>query len=160
VEWGARQDVWRDLDPLGWLGYPRPAVTPEEHRRGVDWARGTYAGSLAQFRITETPDRALRELLGLCRQEQIGVTFLLMPEGSEFRSWYPPAARATIDAYLADLSRAYGAPIVDCRDWMQDAAFVDSHHLLPGGATAFSRRLGEELVRRQGSGVRRHGSAN
>ncbi len=71
---------------------------------------------------------------------------LLMPEGTEFQSWYHPAARAEIDTYLACLNREYEVPLVDARSWLPDTAFFDSHHLHGDGATAFTQRFAREVL--------------
>jgi hypothetical protein len=52
-----------------------------------------------------------------------------------------------LDAFLGDVTRAFGVRLVDARDWLPDAAFYDGHHLLPAGAKAFSVRLAIELRR-------------
>ena len=38
-------------------------------------------------------DRALEELLAVCRREQIAAVLVTMPEATDFRGWYPPPAR-------------------------------------------------------------------
>ena len=61
-----------------------------------------------------------------------------------------------IDAYLAGLSRDYGVAVIDARTWVAEDGFFDSHHLLPAGASTFSRRLGcshqEQIVCLQQAG--------
>jgi hypothetical protein len=91
-------------------------------------------------------DRAMRELLELCRGQGIAVALLLTPEGSAFQSWYSPEARRCVDDYCDALSREYGVPLIDGRDWLDDTAFADSHHVTLGGAAAFTLRLGREVL--------------
>ena len=69
-----------------------------------------------------------------------------MPESSAFRGWYPPGAGPAVAAYLGGLSREYGVPWTDARAWLADEHFVDGHHLLAGGAAAFSERFGREML--------------
>jgi hypothetical protein len=152
LPWDCRQDGWLGMDGFGWLPYTRTAVDAEEYQRGVDYARRQYAPAFVNYHISEKPDRALRELLELCRREQIYVLLLLMPEGSLFQSWYSHGTRAEVDAYLASLCRRYGVPLVDARSWMEDTAFFDSHHLLPAGATAFTERFAREVLPLLGPG--------
>jgi hypothetical protein len=140
-----RQDIWRwYLDPAGWMAYSKP-LTPEGYRHGLEYARREYAGGLQHFRISERSDQALHQLLALCRQEQIGVVLVAMPEGSEFQSWYPPAVRAEVDAYLERLRRSEGVKVVDARSWVPDDYFADGHHLIVKGASMYTERLGREL---------------
>ena len=63
-----------------------------------------------------------------------------------FRSWYPPAVRSEIDAYLAGLSREYAVPVIDAHAWVGDGVFADGHHLLPAGADAFTERFGRDAL--------------
>jgi hypothetical protein len=139
--------LWQRQDATGWFAYPWESVTAEEYRRGLAHARREYRHTLANFHVAEAADRALRELLDLCRQEGVGATLLLMPEGTDFQSMYPPAARAALDAYLARLRRDRAVELIDARGWIPDGGFWDSHHLLPAGAAAFTRRFEREALR-------------
>jgi hypothetical protein len=136
--------TWQDSS--GWCPYPYDVVTAEVYARGLAHARREYQWLLAGFRIDDDADRALREMLELCRQEGITAALLLMPEGTQFRDLYPPAARGAIDAYLGRLRQEYGVPLIDAREWVGDDGFWDSHHLTKAGATAFTRRFGREAL--------------
>jgi hypothetical protein len=141
LHWRTRQDIWRGLDPSGWMIYPQTILDDAGQRRALDFARRQYAPALDHFEITPFADRALQQLLTLCRQQDIPATLLVMPEGSIFQSWYTPAARTAIDTYLGRLRRNYEIPLIDARSWLPDNAFFDSHHLHPDGATAFTQRF-------------------
>ena len=91
-------------------------------------------------------DRALHEVIQLCRQEGIAVTMFIMPEGAEFRRWYPPAVRAETDVYLERLQREHGVEVIDGRTWATDDDLLDGFHLLPEGAARFTERFGQELA--------------
>jgi hypothetical protein len=148
LPWPVRQDfMWRDLDPHGWLPYPHPEVGADVRAKGVARARAEYVHSLNTFRVSPVPDRALRDLIEECGAGGIAVGLYLMPEGGEFRGWYPCSTRRQIDDYLAGLRAEYGVPVFDATDWIDEADFSDSHHLLPRGAKAFSKRLGAECLR-------------
>jgi hypothetical protein len=134
-------DVWLGITAYGWVPFAHDTVSAADYRRGLERARVEYYRLLHDFLLRDSPTRALRELLELCRREDIGVGLFLMPEGSEFRSWYPPAVEEMVSRYLAGLSKEYGVPVVDARRWMPDANFFDGHHLLPRGATAFTKRF-------------------
>jgi hypothetical protein len=148
LPWSCRQDGWRGLDETGWLPYPHTSVDAAEYQRGFDWARRQYLPSLDHYQISPRSDRALRELLDLCREKHISVLLLLMPEGSDFRNLYPAETQATVAAYLTQISHQYQVPLIDTRNWMPDTAFFDGHHLLPDGAVAYSERLARELLDR------------
>jgi hypothetical protein len=147
--WGrpfAGEEDWpHRLDPYGWLGFPG-TVPPERFRQGLEENHKHYAADLADLQITDIPNRALREMLDVCRQEQIGVLILLMPEAGEFRRLYSNESLARVNAYLASLTREYGVPLVDARTWVDDQLFFDGQHLLANGASAFSERLGHEFL--------------
>jgi hypothetical protein len=135
--------VRRTMDPYGWSPYPTEDVAPERRRWLTDYAGLQYASALGEFRLAERPARALADTLALCRHEGIPVALLLMPEGPAFRARYTPSMRAGIDAHL----RTLGVPLIDARDWLAtDDAFLDSHHLLPRGAAAFTERFGREAL--------------
>ena len=145
LEWGARMDGWAELDDHGWLPSRKKTVTAEEYRQGVERAKKEYAEPLKSYRISEKADKTMHELLDLCRREKIQAMLLMMPEGTEFKTWYPSSARESIGCYVAKLGHEFDIPVNDCRDWMNDAAFWDNHHLLPSGATEFTRRFVHEL---------------
>jgi hypothetical protein len=139
-------DVWVGVSASGWVPFGHETVGPADYQRGVARARAEYYRLLQDFQLRDSPLKAARELLDLCRQEGIGVGLFLMPEGSEFRSWYPPSVRVEVDNYLTNLSKEYGVPVVDARTWMADEDFFDCHHLLPRGAAAFTQRFEREAL--------------
>jgi hypothetical protein len=141
VQAGARQDRRTPPDRRGWLRHEPETISPEERRARLTMQFKAYAPSLEEFSISAAPDRALRELLALCREEQIGTALLAMPEASEMRAAFDPQAQRLLQSYLSELRREYGAPVFDARAWARDDEFVDGEHLLPAGAVRFSRRL-------------------
>lgn len=141
VQAGARQDRRTPPDRRGWLRHEPETISPEERRTRLTLQFKAYAPSLEEFSISDAPDRAVRELLELCRKERISTAILAMPEASEMRSAFDPQAQRILKDYLHDLSRKYGAPLFDARTWAGDDEFVDGEHLLPAGAVRFSQRL-------------------
>jgi hypothetical protein len=137
-----RCDVgWRGLNNWGWLCVPRYARIDDwnQWRQRVAIVHQGYACNFDDFRLGEASDRALRELLTLCRQEQIGAALLLMPD--EFRGCYAPAARARLDQYLGRLSWEERIPVIDARSWVDATGFYDSVHLVHASAAAFTEEL-------------------
>jgi hypothetical protein len=116
----------------------------EERRRQTQCTRWQYEGVFGDFHLAEGAARALCELLERCSQAHIPTILVLMPEGTEFRSWYTPAMRAGIDAYLEGLSRTRQIPLIDARTWVTDDDFQDAHHLIAAGARVFTDRLARE----------------
>src|ERR1043166_4356264 len=137
------------LGPLGgdydWCAVVDPDAKTIHDR--TEYARNGYVPPLQNgFQVQRLSDSAWQELLTLCRDEGIPVVLLLCPEGPLFQSWYPPATRKLIDDYCTGLSRDHGVPLVDARDWLDEAAFVDSPHPPLKGARRFTRRLGSDVL--------------
>lgn len=136
---------WRGLDAGGWLPYPWERGGPDTYRRRIDATRAAFRQIFDNFTISPTAEQVFPELLDLCRQAHIAVTLLIMPEGSEFRSWYTPMAHVHSDAFIHKLCLEYGLPLIDARRWIADEYLADSFHLFPEGAHDFSARLGREM---------------
>ncbi len=143
----ARKNYLWGFDEYGWLPYPAEEVPDGLRARGAGQARSGYGPSLASFEPGRACDRALRDIIDRCRAEGIPLAFYLTPEGPEFRSWYTPAARERIAAYVGSLAGPHGIPVLDAADGFAEEEFADSHHLLRHGAVHFSRRLADEGIR-------------
>jgi hypothetical protein len=150
-----RDDMWKRIDASGWLPYLHSA-DPREVRQRTPRMHRNFAPILNSFHVSAVADRAWHEMLTLCRREGIHVALLYMPESQAFRGWYPPAVRAEADDYLNGLSREYGVPLIDARDWCPDEDFADCIHLLPPAADQFTERLGREVLPKliRGEGAR------
>jgi hypothetical protein len=133
---------WKQMiGPFGWVRLPDRAP-PDAYERALRQVHDAYAPHLDFDRIDPVPDRALRELLGLCRREGIRVAAVVtLPESSVFRGWYGPNTRRVVNDYLDRLCQEYGTRFVDASGWLPDEEFQDAHHLLPSGAVAFTARL-------------------
>jgi hypothetical protein len=134
-----------DLKPLGGM-FLDEQIDPAERSRRTEVMRSQYAATLQDYELDPAADRAAHALLDLCRLEHIRPVLLLTPESSAFRSWYTPRALTTLYQYLDRLSREYDAPLIDARTWLADGDFTDGHHVLRGGAVAFTRRLAREVL--------------
>ncbi|HQU43001.1 MAG TPA: DUF1574 family protein [Pirellulales bacterium] len=140
------EHLFAPFDAHGWAAIPDAVRTPEAVQRGVELARQSYAERLGGLRVGLLAREAIDELLGLCRENQIVATLVVMPEGPLFRQWYSAAASEEADRYLSELADRHGVALVDARPWCGEEAFLDSHHLLCSGATAFSRRLAQNTL--------------
>ncbi len=139
---------WGTLDELGWLPMPWVRGAGREYRQRQEHVRGIFTPAFYDgFQIGATADRALRDLVALCKRNNISLVFFTMPEGAVFRSWYPPRVRRAVTEYLAGLSREYGVPVVDTRDWVPEGEnFYEGFHLVKPAAEAFTRRFGRVVL--------------
>ena len=129
----------------GWAPSIRE-VSPEQRRLYTALARDQYDEACADARVAGGTQRALQDLLKLCKRERIPAALLLMPEASTFRALYSAAAEASLYKLLQELVAEYGVSVVDARLWVDDDGFWDGHHLLPGGAAVFTERFGREAL--------------
>jgi hypothetical protein len=132
------------LDAHGWQPYFPDGLTSEKRKRFWEVARAQYGPTFGEYCLASEPARALEDLLDLCDRRGVRVAFVLMPEGSEFRALYPEAMRAGLESYLGELSQRRRIPIVDGRQWVDDAGFWDAHHATPAGALAFTERFNHQ----------------
>lgn len=135
-----------DLGPLGGSTPLKHEASPELVEHATNAVRAQYFPGLQHFQVTDVADRSLRDLIELCRTENVELVLVLAPESSEFRGWYAEHARQAIDGYCAKLRRSFGVPVVDARAWLADADFFDAHHAIPRGAEVFTRRLGRDVL--------------
>ena len=81
---------WEQLDPYGWTPYPIAVVPDNAREAGIIRTRQQHGGTLSNYHVGATSDRALRDILDRCRGEGIPVAFYLTPESPAFRNWYAP----------------------------------------------------------------------
>lgn len=146
VPWRKRVDHWKCNDAWGWSDLGDDSQPLELVPAALELARQTYYAELQHYHISDMQDRALHDLIAVCRRENIPTVLYLMPEGTIYRSWYAPQTRAAVDDYLKRLTQETGVPIVDARLWMPDKYFGDSHHLYRLGATHFTRQFGTRIL--------------
>jgi hypothetical protein len=149
----AYADILAPMDRWGWQPLARSNLTREQREVLTARAERQYDGAFHDFRVGTGARRALGDLLACCRRRRINVALVLMPEGVVFRSRYSASMREALDTFLTELSQTFGAGLIDARDWIDDADFYDSHHLLPGGAARFTDRLAcvvADLARKEG----------
>ncbi|HKB38305.1 MAG TPA: hypothetical protein VKD72_17800 [Gemmataceae bacterium] len=144
-QWQPDWPTWSVVNGWGFLRDRRESVDEAQYRKGLESARHRYAGTLRDFHISTSADRALREFLDLCRARGIGVTLYLMPEARPFRDWYTAATEKKLRDYLDRLRKEHHLAVIDARRWAPDAGFLDGHHLLPAAAADFSCRFGREV---------------
>jgi hypothetical protein len=136
---------WQDGAPSGWRPWLEHG-TADDFRARIAGVKEQTKPCLDRFAISDTTDRALREILEECRRQHTKAALILMPEHSELRGWYTPAVHARINTYLSGLSDEYQAPVFDTRTWVADDAFHDLTHMAPPAAAPYSQRLGREML--------------
>jgi hypothetical protein len=142
LPWHLRYDWSRTADACGWATPPRQETTGEERVEQLAKVRAEYAGTLAAMDPDGRPLAALRELVAVCRANDVPVSLVLMPEADTFRGLYPPG----LDDRAARCVRSLGAPVVDARRWLDEGDFYDGHHPFTRGAEKFTDRLMREVI--------------
>jgi hypothetical protein len=144
---GGPEDPEATIDVLGGEGKRIRPSMPDGDRRAED-ARVSagYAAILANFRIDPGADRALRDLLRTCRDNDTVAVIIRTPESTTFRTSYQADALKTLDDYTGVLSREFGVKVVDARRWLPDEEFEDGHHPLLAGQQRFTDRLYREIL--------------
>jgi hypothetical protein len=133
-------------DAHGWLAVAFGRLKAAGRHRLTGTAHRQYEDAVRELHLARGPARALNDLLDRCRNEGIPVALVVMPEAAEFRGFYAPGVRAGLVDYLGNVSRERGVPLIDASTWVGDTGFWDGHHLLPGGAAAFTDRFGHEAL--------------
>jgi hypothetical protein len=134
-------------DHLGWVPYPWGAPSDAERRRRIRQTVEAYESAIRDFAVSDVPDRALREMLDICRRAQIDAALVIMPEESEYRRTFATRTHARAEAYLEALCGDYDIPLFDTRDWCGDWEFGDAQHLLRDGAERFSALFAGDRAR-------------
>jgi hypothetical protein len=140
------QGLSHQIDDSGWI---KPSHGPFSDLARRDWtakAFRAFAGYWDDSQPGGPSCDALRRLLQRCRDEQIAVKLVLMPEGPIFRSWYSTDAWQAFEEFLEEIQSEFAVEVVNARNWIEEEEFFDSHHLLPPGAERFSERLGREVL--------------
>ena len=146
LPWRLRLDWFQTIDGSGWVNSPAGMASTEYRSAAIKRTHDEYSAYLKGFQLGGAPSDAFREELQLCQREGIRVVLLLMPEGSDFRSWYAPGDWRQVEEFVAGLQREFHVPLINAREWIADEYFSDSHHLLAAGAEEFTLRLGREAI--------------
>jgi hypothetical protein len=98
------------------------------------------------FRVHPPADLALRDLLRLAAERGIRTCLLLCPEPSTLRGPAGMDTWAAHCAYLEELSREYGPPVIDTRSWVPDDEFTDFSHVATQAVVPYTQRFGREVL--------------
>ncbi|MFO0852492.1 MAG: DUF1574 family protein [Gemmataceae bacterium] len=146
LPWQVRFDWSRGADECGWGEMIQQQVTAADRTLGFARAKLEYEPVLANWHPGGPAVAALRELVARCKDRGVPVALVLMPEGTDFRALYPPAAVERLTAFMTELSKETGVPVVNAREWLPDAGFHDGHHMLTVGANEFTDRMTREVI--------------
>lgn len=135
------------VDDRGWHLPLFETLSDADRAHRLEIARGGYLAGLSHFRLGKTPTKALRELLDLCRRENLPAALVVMPESSQFRGWYSEDGKTALHGMLDDLTRTYDVPLIDATCWLADEDFEDGHHTMVHGAEVFTKHLRAQLPR-------------
>jgi hypothetical protein len=127
--------------PIDRLGYREREIDKDMYARLTELAHKQYDPFYTAFRFDGDAWARLTGTIDRARASGTDVVVVLMPEGSGFRDLYTPEVRAGVDAMVRRLRDEVGVTVVDAREWLDDAAFYDQHHLLPNGARVFADRF-------------------
>ena len=118
----------------------------EQREARIDIIRRNLLPVIPNFRLADEPQRAMREILASCRRRGQPAVLVMMPEGPTFRSFYPEKYWQEFQQMTKEMATNYHVPLLDCREWMTEDDFEDSHHLTRQGGERFTRRFWEEHV--------------
>jgi hypothetical protein len=132
--------------PLGWNTWKEGSLTPALAQKMIDATEKSYHETLGHLELSERPRQYIEDFLEICNLRDIPVTLFLMPEAPSFRQWYSAESENKVHDYLADLQKRRGLPLIDCRVWGVDEAFVDGHHLKTAEARRFTKHFMNDLI--------------
>ena len=119
-----------------------PPQTPAQIASLAEGGRLVARSWLRDTRIDPVNIRALDRILVTCRDMGAEVWLITPPLSAPHRGTFNPELEASYQEIIA----ATGCRHIDCRDWMPDGWFHDSHHLRPEGGLAFTRRFAQEML--------------
>jgi Protein of unknown function (DUF1574) len=134
------------IDPFGWEPHFRAGISDAQREHYREVARTQYHPAMGPYEPASNAFAALDAILDTCKQIDLPVVMVLMPEGPYFRSFYPPEMQEQFEKRFARISKDRSVLLVNARDWLTEQELYDSHHALPAGAARFSHRLQEEIL--------------
>jgi hypothetical protein len=132
--------------PIDAFGYRPKVIAPEMWPAMTELAHKQYDPFYGDFILDPAPWGKLLKTIADAQTAGTEVVIVLMPEGSQFRQLAAPAMLAGLNELLRRLREELGVPVIDARQWLDDTAFYDQHHLLPSGAKLFAKRFRDEAL--------------
>ena len=134
------------IDPHGWEPHFKTGITDAQREHYKEVARVQYNPAMGPFEPASNAFAALNAILDTCKQIDLPVVMVMMPEGPYFRSFYPAGMQEQFEARFAEVSKERSVLLINARDWLTEQELYDSHHALPAGAAHFSDRLQAEVL--------------
>jgi hypothetical protein len=141
----AKAGTSESTDGYGYFANPDPS-SAATRLGGRQAMVDRFRPRMATARIAAGPARAFRNLVALCRREQLPYAIILMPECAEFRKMHTPEFCADVERFLAELQSDCPVPVFDARAWIADDGFIDAHHVHLDGANKFTNRFAAEVL--------------
>jgi hypothetical protein len=135
--------------PLRWLGgLDKDEDTPGERAQAALGVAAPVPTMPRWVCFQTTPEAmgALKQLITLCQEHKITLKFLITPERSSLRNWYPPGADDELNSLTDMIAERYGVETIDARHWLDDTEFYDDHHSTRDGAASFTEQLHREVL--------------
>lgn len=136
LPWPSRHDAGRGVDAGGRVHPAIRSVSGRERAAGLAREHRIYAERLAGFQWDDTSLKTVWHLREFCSTRAIGTAVILMPESSEFRSWYQAAFQSDSPRLIESVGDC-----IDARFWLRDDHFADGHHVIDAGAETLTSRL-------------------
>ncbi len=135
---------WETLDSYGWNAFDR---THMPRQPSPEMIRARFAPMLGQLNIAPVNERAVGRIVELCRDEQIALVVLFMPEGPVIRSCYSWQSLIALNDFKSRLRSSPGVSVVDASQWLNsEDDFADSEHIQHTSAATFTKRFAEEAM--------------
>ncbi len=134
------------IDPFGYEPHFKGGITDGQREHYKEIAKTQYHPAMGAYQPATNAFAALDAILDTCKQNNLPVVMVMMPEGPFFRSFYPSGMQEGLLARFASVSKDRSVLLVNARDWLTEPELYDSHHAMPSGAAHFSRRLEHDVL--------------
>ena len=141
-----RDFAFMGMDAWGWMPANAGPVTDADRDARFLKAIEYYGAFLPHWVASPDADRALRELVALCREQGIPAKLIVLPESARFRTIYSDESRVRAEAYYRDLPTWSGLECIDARKWLDESDFIDGFHLTAEGAKKFSEQFARKVL--------------
>ncbi|HEX3152352.1 MAG TPA: hypothetical protein VHR66_30035 [Gemmataceae bacterium] len=132
--------------PIDLLGYRRREIEKKMWPELTELAHKQYDPFYTAFQFDEAAWARLVATIDGAKAVGTDVVIVMMPEGSQFRDLATSEVRDGANELIRRLREQLQVTVADAREWLNDSAFYDQHHLLPNGAKTFAERFRVEAL--------------